>query len=1005
MRVTVRTRPGRVAACGVAAAVLIALGMGLAPAPAYASESPTTASPSGGADAAKEPGSVPAETAPTLLVALAAAHTTSVGLGDTGGLALNTDTFAAAGEAIGAVVHFLSAGPDVDPGAVVDVDELLVRAEELRTALESLSPGTGEVVELYQATVAEAERIRALAAGLVTDLSAWAYRTITPVVGELPTSVELVAFARSIQVRVHDGGGVAPAALLGELARIAAYLTDERHQRTVKESVTALLLVLAHYVNPLPDTLAPTAEVAVNAAGELVGWADELVQQGVDGPGPFYGSEEPAGDEPTAEPTEDVRVIDSDVWVGDEPVGVSGPVYATRPAPAEDDVTPDVGAVVAETAEYDCGMFESEQCKPPVGLEGGWVIHKPIVRVVLVSSWWDGDSAAELKAGLHNLYSNMGGSGYQNVLRQYWDYTGYIGAAVDYQGMHVLKTSPPAIVSYGGVGGYAVRAAAERPGWKTNDSVVWVIALPPGSVAYYHDAETGLGSHDKCGYQSLHTSGDRKYVFAVLDYPRAQLPGNTGTCMPVKGDVRGSLTWVAAHEYVGAVTNPEPRTGWHDGLGQHLPELCRARITTGPGGEKVAMLWSNAHMRCVPSMTPRFGFQVTGVGLPPGDGDAVFRNIGGRPGYTRGHSYPGAVISVRNTGNMPWLLMGAPITYLATADNQCSRFAVTSGPGRWASCRRIMVPPIGSHSFPIKPGEEIAITFPLRPDGSLADGQTYSQEFSMVVGSVWIPNTGTTPARLSGIEINTFDAEAVGASTVGFVGVGQHGLDATVKVTLRNTGTATWYPREVMYIGPPPGVNSPYAASSWPRGPGGCRACRAHRFEALTPPGATYTFDLVVHLPANDKSLMGEAEFYPYADVKRVADGVTASHQLRRGLFKVRLVMLPKPVAAHEVTGYGFASGDAPSTAVDESGFSCLAVAGVDAVSTRVTACTARITTSSGTTSTYTASAVSADGPVAWTSGLWTGYTPAGGDTIEVCWNAESTFLDGTTGSHAGCST
>ena len=545
--------------------------------------------------------------------------------------------------------------------------------------------------------------------------------------------------------------------------------------------------------------------------------------------------------------------------------------------------------------------------------------------------------------------------------------------------MHVVAGTPPAVVTSSQVGAYAVTASRARAGWGTSDSVVWVVVLPPGSIADWEDENGVSKPKEKCGYQSYMRSGDRGYVIAEVDYPR---PG----CMFIKDDVRGSLSTIGGHEYVGAVTNPQ-LNGWYDGMGQHLPDLCRKRFIRGPGGEYVSQVWSNGDKRCVSSFTPRFAYRITGVRKPDGDN-------GPNSPYTRGHSYSAAIINAVNTGNMTWLAFGAKTTYLATADNGCSPFTDTGKASRWASCRRLYM----SNRY-VDPGESTQFTFSLRPDGSLVDGRRYEEAFTLIAGTTWMSNTGSTSARMTDMAMHTFAAANVASAPVGYVAVGQQGTDVKVPITLRNTGTATWFPNEVLTIGTPPGTASPYAARSWPKGPDGCRDCRAHRVTRLVPPGATYTFDLTLHLPANRK-VGGVQTFYPFADVVRISDRATVPTQLKGGVFDVRVVVLPSPVGTHQVFGQGFADGGEPNAGT--SGFSCVAVSNADAVSTGVTSCSVQVTTLAGQVFTASAGGSSTAGAVDVVAGL-VPYDPAAGDTVVVCWAVTSTFLDGTKDDDTGC--
>ena len=936
--------------------------------------------PAAGAEGGSPTRPAPVTAPPTLLEALGTAHQAAVGVGGLGGVGALPlgDELSLVSDALGVVIGFLNQSHEVvakvyaDVG--VDVDEALVLAEELRRRVDDALPAKGELDELAAGTVAD---LSALADALVLDLSRWAWATVAGVVSDVPTAEEVLTLARDVEAYLRREGDATAHLLLDNVGRISGYLTDEQHQRTVAGALTTLLLTLANQVNPLPDALAPTTQAGFDAAGAFVTWAEGLVTQAVGGPGPFYEEDTDTDtDEPT--PSEGETGIDSALNADDE-VASRRPVIATR--------SPDtVGATVVRPLDEHatCTSSEGYDCSFAAS-QGGRVIHRPIVRVVLAGTYWESSDAAVLRGGLDNLFNGMSSSGYQGILRQYWDKDGYIGPEVVYQGAHVLDVDPPDVVPYDTVVDYAVQAAGDHPGWTTNKSVVWVVALPPDALGYYE-----RGSDTKCGYQNFDTRGGRPYAIALLDHP------DQDCTFPDIGR-RGSLTMIAAHEYVGAVANPE-LNGWYSryGTGDHLPDICiNAGFFRGPGGEWVEPVWSNADPdgldegECVQSFTPRFAYRVTSVSKPAGD-------VGLTPGYTRGHSYPGAVVTVVNTGNMPWLSFGAKKSYLGTADNLCSPFADRSTVGNWVSCRRIALPRLR-----VEPRRTARFVFALKPDGSLGDGRLDLVEmFRPVAGTTWMANTDSRAATLTDIDLNEFAAEVVGVPQLGVVAVGQHGTTTRVRVTLRNTGTAHWYPHEVLAIG----TDAPtrYRAADWPS------ETRAHRVGAgvvlpVTPPGAAYTFDLTLRLPAGEKDLLDTVTFFPFADVRRVADGGISVRKVTRGQIDVQLVKVHK-IPVRDVAGYGFASGDAAGTAADESGFSCLAVAGVDTTRTRITSCRATVTAAAGGSQAYEAAAVSADGPVAFTSAAWTGYRPGDGDTVSVCWAAEATFLDGTGGTHSGCS-
>lgn len=970
-----RRAPGRAARRLLALPVLLALGVGLTPGVAAATDPAPTATNTTSETTSTTPGE---EAAVSAVVALAHTRQASLDLGVLGGgVQVHTERMQQIADALSPVAGYLD-GAVGDPPPTRDLDLAETEAELQRAINALVSPPTVDVSGVQ-------DSLGAVLATLLDIVS----EQVAPAVGDtFPTPEELQALAGGIEQAIGDaaaeGGAVARTTaetLHAQLAAWTAYLTDERHQRTVTEAVTTLLLALGHAVDPLPSALAPTAAAVSDAAGAFVAWADDLAYQGASADSPFYDTADTDSDE--AAPDDGAPLVDEGLAVGEEPVVVATPLRVLRPEGLPAPATPLSGTTTELTV--DCGMYAGESCAPPMKYAGGPVVRNPVVRVVLAGSWWRSAEGQSLSGAFDQLFAGMSGSAYQSVLQQYHDRIGYVSGTVAYQGKHIVDGTPATIVREPAA--YAVKADEQRSDWRTSANVVWVVALPKGSVADYDDPE--LGPYGKCGYQGAAASGGRTYILAVVDYPREGCRYD--------GGVRGGATTIAAHEYVGAVTNPEG-TGWHDGLGQHLPDLCRARLfDNGPGGERVSMLWSNGARSCTTGEAPRWSYRVVDVHRPTGDA--------GSYAYTKGHAYDGGIVRVKNTGNMAWTNTGAKKTYLATADNACSPFADSAAASGWASCRRIEMV-----QQSVAPGETAEFMFTLRPDGSFLDGEPdLAAHFRLVAGTTWMANTGSTMARLSGMAVRTFGAELVtGTLNTGYYAVGQPGTDAKVSVTLRNTGTATWFPREVVTIGTPQGTESAYAAPSWPTGPGGCRRCRAHRVSQLVAPGATYTFDVTLRIP--DSKVIGDASFVVFSDVRQVGDKRIVSREAPTARIDIKVIPLPRPLGAHEVEGAGFADhgvhaddlAEGTSVRASTSGFSCAGVASLDAVSTQIRACTAQVTSSSGAVWSGSAPNVRAHGPAAVTTGF-VEYDSNAGDTIVVCWTVESAFLDGTRGTASGC--
>lgn len=997
--------------CSAAVAVLATLlTVGTATGVAFADEPPPTTADGPVETTVDEPTATP-----TPLTALAAARDALAATADpSSGASTALDATTAErvrSDALTLRAYFTEAPATTMPGLDLNFAQLEILAEDvLRFTEPDGALATVNVVSTGVTGVGDIAAMRSNLGTLGGALRVILAQPLPPV----PSASDVAATAHAVADFVQNGSGMLDEVpdLQVRMNATSIYLqhagfvddVDDADVGATISAVDTLLVSLGNLVTPVPSTLAPTAEEAFAASGSFVSWADDLAAATGDADEPTIDPPLKSVDDPVFDPESGPEVA-----VGEEVVVTPAAPYVMRAPGVVDDVLSSGGVTMhtaAATATGGCGMYSGEYCAPPVRTHGGNVMRSPTVRVIFWGSYWDGQSS--LRAGVTNLYASMSGSAYQSILQQYYDSRGYIGTSVTYGGSYIDRISP--VVDFVTQATAASEAArvSKRLGWPTSDNTVWVIVLPPQSLA---DSGSSRGPYGICGYQGYGASGGRKYAVAVLDVPTPY------RCNFIENNLRGSLTTIAAHEYVGVVTNPW-LNGWYDGLNQHLPDLCRALFFDGPGGEKVSRIWSDGNKGCVTSFTPTFRYRVDTRSAPPGDNG---------PGtvMSRGHSYKGGLFRVTNTGTMPWIPFSSTPTYLATAGDECSKFYDwTSGSG-WASCRRIK---LDSGGIGVLPGETTAFSFTMRPDARVLEGAgNEGQSFRLVVENraTMTASSGSAPG-ITGLKIGRYNATAV-VPPGGYFAAGAAGSDVTVKVNVLNSGASTWYPNEVVNIGTPAGTSSRYAAGSWPTGPGGCRKCRAHRVKSVVPPNGNYSFDLVLHIPAGTLPVPPPpaATLLPVADVVRADTRTTVSAPyMTNGRFDVQFIVVPTVVGSHDVTGYalfgrnpsvpdvvvpeapdlsGTATMSASLVTLQAGSFGCLAVATVDASTTAIDSCVATVTKASGEVRTYYASATSSTGAVATTVFAGIDYDDAAGDAIRVCWSNTATFLSGSPVSRSDC--
>jgi hypothetical protein len=773
-------------------------------------------------------------------------------------------------------------------------------------------------------------------------------------------------------------GGDPSTDVLGDLSAIALAVVDRPEARPVLDQVDTVLLYAGSQSRPYTDAVPPTSEAAFAAAEAVAGWFAAL------------------GDT--------VAAYDPDPHVGEADAGVeAGPgVTVAGPdpqlwldTPVDSTVDSLTGLAAEQTGASKC-YAPDRICTPPMrNPTNNPVQHNPTLYLVFWGPGWN-DSTTTLpaeRAAVTHFAGGLGGSLFQALLDQYYDATGHVGTDVTVASW----TDPTSLADVPrSDSGLLLEAtkAHDRNGWRSGPNVQYLIF--PDNGRYHFGA-------DSCGHHTHGLRGTVRYVFGVVEYPEGDCAGS-GT-----GTVASALTVVASHEYAEAVTDPlvNFRSAWTDGHWE-IADMCQMTTDFGSvGGYPVTQLWSNAANSCAMTFEHGRRFQVFSPPTSP------------QGPLTRGHAYAGATVVLRNIGSTAWYTTGTHRIRLVPQGGACSHFYAPSASKTapiWRSCRGVEIPV--AHT--VGPGDLLTFTFPLRPDGALTEGSTVFQTFDVnLLGIANVapgvpgdyPRVGD-PIATHGAAVNAMTHEVPG---VGVPVTVVAGSDVTVNLYLDVTRTASWYGDEVVDLATLPLDDpSPWAAGNWPKPPGvRCTRCRAGRvMGGEYKPGTTYLFPVTLHVPANTLPGPQQVEFRPVADIP-LAEGGIAEAPFGPVVTVLLVVIGPQPLA-HEVAGttvdgpmYDPAVTFAAAARPTSRWWGCVAVAGVGAVGTTVTACTATVKHADGSVgrSATVTSGKETLGPVAKAVGTGLQLDHAD-DTVRVCWTASARFASPVTPVvRSGCST
>jgi hypothetical protein len=232
------------------------------------------------------------------------------------------------------------------------------------------------------------------------------------------------------------------------------------------------------------------------------------------------------------------------------------------------------------------------------------VQHAPVLRVIFWGSNWNSTGAAATRTELLNLYSNLAGSEFQNVMTQYYDTRGWVQTRVSLSTYTDTSVAAPSNVTDAALQ-TEVASAISANGWtRTSDSQF--IVLPAPGTAY----DSSLSSMNACGYHSYDAShssytwvpfeGDQPWASRCLGYDPNRNPAHVASM-------------VASHEYAESATDPY-LNGWTTQDGYEIADICSTGDVALPSGAYGQPLWDNHQGTCVTSATATTPAVVGAVG-------------------------------------------------------------------------------------------------------------------------------------------------------------------------------------------------------------------------------------------------------------------------------------------------------------------------------------------------------------------------------------------------------
>jgi hypothetical protein len=251
------------------------------------------------------------------------------------------------------------------------------------------------------------------------------------------------------------------------------------------------------------------------------------------------------------------------------------------------------------------GQASYAQGSGDLAYNGGPVQHYPVSYLIFWGPDWVGADSGT--AGVVQSYFNdLSGTAFENILTQYYDYSGNIVNTHSVGGVWFDTSTPPSDTSCGGATvedsslQSEVANAIAANGWPTDGSnAVYYVYTNNG---YYINDGTGACSEQVfCAYHNWSSSDGVAY--AAMAYPfgsGCQVPSSPN------GNLAGdSLDSVTSHEQFEAATDPQPGSGWVDAAGYEIGDKCAWDFSAGytylnnGGTFELQTEYSNATSSCV----------------------------------------------------------------------------------------------------------------------------------------------------------------------------------------------------------------------------------------------------------------------------------------------------------------------------------------------------------------------------------------------------------------------
>jgi hypothetical protein len=231
---------------------------------------------------------------------------------------------------------------------------------------------------------------------------------------------------------------------------------------------------------------------------------------------------------------------------------------------------------------------------------GGPVLVAPKVYLILwnFKKYGDPDNVAAL---LETYFTNMGGSGHNNIYTQYYQtidgVTSYVtNPASQYAGVWTYKKKAPTHPTDLQVAKVALAGAAHF-GYDRNGS--YVVASP-----YKHDPAAGAGV---CAYHSNVSANGHTISYTNLPYMPdlgSDCGANYIAAPPDESGVDEGVTIVEGHEEGESVTDPIVGLGWYNSTYGEIGDICAWQDIANDSfanGSSYTMqpMFSNASQSCV----------------------------------------------------------------------------------------------------------------------------------------------------------------------------------------------------------------------------------------------------------------------------------------------------------------------------------------------------------------------------------------------------------------------